>query len=287
MKKTKIMALTISALLLMPSAAFAKGNDKSSEKKPQDKPVVESKASTSQVKTEKQETQKSTENVNNTENSKKEAAQQKKEENKQAVDEFKAAIKTRHETMKANTVKSMELKKEIAQKRAKLSSILDAIKEGKLTLTQDELDKLTKAAEALKVAGEKVSSLDEINNEVAETQEQVKGKKFEAALAALDKVIAKQEQRIIALQELSNSLDILLGIAETATPVAEEQTPAPVGQTDTTQPQDTTGSNETADGAVVVDGTQTTDTQNTSESSETSATQVTADNSQTAAATGN
>lgn len=205
----KIIALVLTGIMLVPTAVFAEGNKGTNKGKAEIETKIQN--STSTAETNEQEDK---------------AKENKSQENKAASQEFKAQIRAKHEIMKANTKKINELKKQVNTKREELSSILEAIKAGTKTLSADQLNILTTKAAALKQVVQEVKSLPALKADVENTQEDIKVSKFEAALASLDKVIAKQEARYAKLQELSSKLDELLVIARQAQPVVSTSTPS-------------------------------------------------------------
>lgn len=222
MKKNKIIAVVLSALLLIPSVAYAKG--------PKDKgngggTTVETGA-----------------NKGNGKGEDKKAENEKKKADQEA---FKKQMREKHEIMKANTKKSVELRKEIGAMNEELSPILLDIVAGKKTLTEEQLAALTAQAEIVKADAAVVNEFKFISNDVKDTQEKVKGQKFDTALAAMDRVIAKQEARIKGLEKLKEDLKVLLDIAKQAQVVAapgDDTQPAnpatPTDPTTPTQPAD-------------------------------------------------
>ncbi len=206
--KNKIMAIVLTGVMLMPTLAYAKGQNEA----PKGKTEVKAQSQSTSLKTE--------ENTKAQENKAK--AQENKAENKAAIEEFKAQIKAKHEIMKANTQKSIALKKQISSKKQEIALILADIKAGKKTLSPEQLDLLTAKADIVKETVATVKTLPTINPDVDNTQQKIKGKNFEAALSSLDKVIAKQEARYAKLVELNTNMDALLAIARQAQPVTTD-----------------------------------------------------------------
>ncbi|MBC8063137.1 MAG: hypothetical protein H7Y18_21095 [Clostridiaceae bacterium] len=199
--KSKIIALVLTGMMLMPTIAFAEGQNDITDAKSQ----VHSQFDNKTVKIE--------DKVKQLE------IKGKGLKNNPATEAFISELKAKHEIMKANTKKSIELKKQISAKKQELKSILADIKAGKKTLSAEQLQVLTSKSKALKDNIEKIKNLPGISSEAKTTQENIRGKKFEVALASLDKVIAKQEARYAKLVELNATMDTLLTIARQAQPV--------------------------------------------------------------------
>lgn len=223
--KKRILSIVLTAVLLIPSTVFAKGQ-KAAENQNQAKQQIEStttsEASTaSEAAAEKSSNSKKAEvQTNIAQNKQNIIGQQKKAENISAKNEFKAQIRAKHEIMKANTKKINELKKQINLKKEELAAILADIDAGKKTLSSDQLALLSQKASLVKDAADALKTSPQINSDVDSVQENVKGNKFEAALASLDKVIAKQDTRYAKLVDLNSKLDDLLAIARQAVPVS-------------------------------------------------------------------
>ena len=220
--KSKIIAVVLTGMMLMPTVAYAKGQKEVPKGNHEVQTQVESKT------------------VNTEDNAKELDGKGKGQENKAAIETFKSEIKAKHEIMKANTQKSIELKKQISTKKQELASILSDIKAGTKTLSADQLALLTSKATAVKETVENIKALPTTNADAKDTQEDYKGKKFENALASLDKVIAKQEARYAKLVELNTNLDALLTIARQAQSVTTDTTTTPATTTDTTTTPTTT-----------------------------------------------
>lgn len=212
MKKKKIMALILSVMLLLPTAAYAKGNN---QKAGNDKAAV----------TEKKDNAKTQE--------KKSENQAKKDDKKAQIEAFKAQMKLKHETMKDLREKTKVVKMQVEAKKTELSAILEDIKSGKKALPQDLLDQLIAKADALKLDSEEVKASGNINKDVVDTQDKVKKQDFNNALASMDKVIGKMQTRLTALENLNKDLDDELAIARQAT-VQEDETNTPTTAADTT-----------------------------------------------------
>lgn len=233
--RNKIIALVLTGMILMPTVSYAKGQNENPNAK--SKAKVEAKVKNAKAKTTSKVKQKSVTKTKNT----------KAKENKTAIAQFKAQIKAKHEIMKANTKKLVELRKQINAKKEELSSILDAIKAGTKTLAPDQLELLISKADIVKENADEIKALPTVNSDVENTQKDINGKKFQAALSSLDKVIAKQEAKYAKLVQLNNSLDALLAIARQAQPVVNNTTPTTdnTSTTPSTTSSDTTTSTST------------------------------------------
>ena len=137
-------------------------------------------------------------------------------ENKALQQQFKTDIKLKHTIMKENIDKSIKIKKEISSKKQEIAIILGAIKAGTKTLSAEELNQLITNSSEIKQSITAIQSLQEINSDVKSAGNDIKSGKFETALASLDKVIAKQEDRYSKLVLLNENLNKLLAIAHNA-----------------------------------------------------------------------
>lgn len=231
--RNKIIALVLTGIMLMPTVSYAKGQ--------KENPNAKSKAKVeTQVKNAKAASKVKQKSVTKAKNTK-------AKENKAVIAQFKAQIKAKHEIMKANTKKLVELRKQINAKKEELSSILDAIKAGTKTLAPDQLELLISKADIVKENADEIKTLPTVDSDIENTQKDINGKKFQAALSSLDKVIAKQEAKYAKLVELNNSLDALLAIARQAQPVVNNTTPTTdnTSTTPSTTSSDTTTSTST------------------------------------------
>jgi len=200
--KSKIIAILLTGMMLMPTVAYAKGETQV----PQGKSEVNTQFENKLVKMEgslKDLKIKGSEFKNNSD-----------------IEAFISSLKAKHEIMMANTKKSIELKKQISVKKQELASILAAIKAGTKSLPADQLTLLTSKSKLLKENIDKIKILPGICSEEKNTQENIKGKRFKGAITSLDKVIANQEARYAKLVELNANMDTLLAIARQAQPVA-------------------------------------------------------------------
>lgn len=221
MYKKRILAILMASMLILPTTVLAKGNNNQpKDNKPQ---KVEQKQ---QQKQQPQQPQKKNE--------------VKKQEKKQEISQFKAAIKEKHEQMTALRKQSQDLRKQIGQKKDQLETILEDLKSGAKTLPKDQLDALMALADQIKADANQVKNTAEMKKEDSEVKADINNKDFNNALNALDKVIAKLQQRIDALKKLNSDLDSALAIANTATVPADtttsETTPTDTTPADTTNP---------------------------------------------------
>jgi chromosome segregation ATPase len=229
MNKKRIVSLVLSLLVILPTTAYAKGNDygKMADKVGK---VIENKNTTKAEDTKKDEAKTKVDNKDAAKSKgeeKKAENEQKKEDKKQQIEAFKTAMKAKHEEMKQIQAETKKVKQEVEQKKEQLSAIINDLQSGKKTLPEDQLNALLAAAQNLKVDAEEVKATAEISTEVNDTQAKVKGQDFNNALASMDKVITKLQKRLEALKQLSADLDKALEIGNLAT------VPAPT--TDTTQ----------------------------------------------------
>ena len=217
--KSKIIAILLTGMMLMPTVAYAKDKNETSKDKPQVHTSIQEKIANVEGKSKKTKDtiEKIETKINRT--TKKLETKDKVKEINAATEALKTELKAKHEIMKANTLKINELKKQIKAKKQELTSILSDIKAGKKTLSADQLELLTSKVKALKETAKALKTLPRIDSDVELTQKHIKGKNFETALASLDKVIAKQEARYAKLVELNTNIDSLLVIARQAQPV--------------------------------------------------------------------
>jgi minor extracellular protease Epr len=149
-------------------------------------------------------------------------AQEKSAEKKEAVQDFRKTIKDKQAEIKELSGESSALRIDIGKKREELDAILEELVAGTKTLSDELLAHLIDEAAELKGIGDIVKSLNGINDEVVAAEDKIKEKNFDSALAALDRVTAKQQQRLEALKELNKGIDRLLEIARQAQIPAED-----------------------------------------------------------------
>ncbi|MDD7792742.1 hypothetical protein [Clostridium sp. 'White wine YQ'] len=229
MNKTKLAALVISGVMLTSTAVYAKG-------KPEN-PGANKANVVSQDKNQ------SSDAKQNNGSAQKEANQAKKDEKKQQISEFKTAMKAKHETMKQIRQQTIQVRQQIEAKTEELNSILEDIKAGNKTLPEDMLNDLLAKAAVLNTSSGEVKATTGVSTVEADTQDKVEKKDFSNALASMDKVIAKLQARLDALNKLNSNLDDALAIARQAAAPAKEDPSTSTGQTsptDTTTPSDTT-----------------------------------------------
>lgn len=250
MNKKKILALTLSVLLLLPSTAFAKGKDSAEGKgnpakqEVQNKKSEEKKNETRTITTnqDKDSEHKKDADQDEKDNEHKKEAQEKKDAKKEQIAQFKTDMKAKHEQMKQLRTQTIALRKQVEQKKEQLSSIIADLESGKKTLSEDLLNSLLALSQNLLTDTEKVKETAEINTEVSTTEQNVKGADFNNALASMDKVIAKMQARLDALNKLNADLDAALKTANMAV------APAPSTGTGSTDTSTTTTTTTTTSG---------------------------------------
>lgn len=259
MNKKRILALVVTLTILLPTSVFAKGNGNNENRggKPAKQEV---KVNTTNNEAQAKDTNATSASTKGQE--KKQEAQQKRDEKKQQKDGFKAQMKAKHEQMKQIRQQTIALTQQIDQKKSQLSTIISDIEAGKKTLPEDKLNSLLALAENLGTDGDNVKATAEINSQVSSTQTQVNSESFNNALASMDKVIAKMQARLDALNKLNTDLDAALEIANSATvPSTDENTvDTTTGGTATTG---TTTDTTAVDNTNTTTDTTTTDTANT------------------------
>lgn len=221
MNNKRLLSLVLSALLMVPTAVYAKEN-KNVQAKPDDKKVVEQKKEVD-PKAAKPEASKNGQDQ-------KQEAQEKKDDKKVQIEAFKTSMKTKHEQMKTLREETISLRKEVAKKTEQLSAILADLQSGRKTISEEMLASLLASAQNLKADTEEVKETAEIGTEAKDTQEKVKGADFSNALASMDKVIAKYQKRLDALKTLSADLDKALQIANLAAAPAPSTSTAPAAE---------------------------------------------------------
>lgn len=235
MKKTKIMAIALTVLLVLPSGAYAKGSPNKQSGNKHLTVSEEKKQSDSQINNSQSSSNGSKEKQNN---------EAKRDEKKQEIETFKTNMKAKHETMKQIRGETITLKKQIDTKTVQLKSIINDIKAGDKTLPEDMLTSLLSKADSLKIDSDGLKRTSGIGKDVTDAQEKVNKKDFNNALSSLDTVIAKLQARLDALKKLNSDLDDALAIATLATTPAVDLT-TPV-QNDTTTSSSTPTNTETS-----------------------------------------
>lgn len=268
MNKKRIISLVLSVLVVLPATAYAKGNNsKDMSNKSQQVQKFNDGTDKDQEKDQENENKGTTSNIikdiQNAIKGKehKDEAMQNKDAKKQQIEEFKTAMRAKHEQMTALRVQTKAQRTQIEQKKAQLEAIIEDLNSGKKTLSADMLASLLSAAQNIKLDATKVKATAEINNEVADTQAKVKGKDFNNALASMDKVIAKLQQRLDALKQLNADFDIALAIANQA--VVPATTTTDTTTTQTVPTTTTTDTNTTTTVPTTVPTTTTTDSATT------------------------
>lgn len=290
MNKKKIISLALSVLIILPTTAFAKGHNDSKDMQSKGQQVSakyssdEKDAVNQDNESDKDQEKDSNKGINNIINDIKDAmngqqhnqdAAQNKDAKKQQIEQFKTAMRAKHDQMNALRVQIKAQRSQIDQKKEQLEAIVDDLKSGDKTLSPDMLSALLTAAQNLKLDVTEVKATTEINNEVATTQTEIKNKDFNNALASMDKVIAKLQKRLDALKQLNADLDTALAIANKAV------APAPATTTTTT----TTGTDTTTTTGQTSTGTTTTTDTNTTQTAPTTTTTTDTNTIQTAPTT--
>ncbi|MFL0267325.1 hypothetical protein [Candidatus Clostridium radicumherbarum] len=257
MNKKKILSLVLSILVVLPATAYAKGNNDSKGNTGKGQQVVQ-KHSDNEDKDQEKDNNKENDNENDNKDAvkvqehKQEAAQNQAAK-KQQIEQFKTDMRAKHAQMADLRTQTKALRSQVEQKREQLQAIIKDIEEGNKTLSPDMLKSLLDAAQNLKLDTKQVKATAEINNEVADTQSKVSGKDFNNALASMDKVISRLQQRLAALKQLNSDLDAALAIANQAV------VPAPTTSTDSTSTAGVT-STTTTDSNTTAPATSTTTT---------------------------
>ena len=291
MNKKRIISLVLSVLVILPTTAFAKGNNNSKEMQGKGQQVSEKYASDEkdadkdkdQEKDSDKSMNKIVNDIKNVANGKQDTTQN-NDAKKQQIEQFKTAMRAKHEQMTALRVQINAQRSQINQKKEQLERIVEDLKSGDKTLSPDMLTALLAAAQNLKLDATQVKATVEINNEVSDTQAKVKAKDFNNALASMDKVIAKLQQRLDALKQLNADLDAALAIANkavapapttgTTTPATGTTTPA-TGTTTPTTDTTTPATGTTTDTTTPATGTTTTSTGTTTPATSTTTTTAT------------
>ncbi|MDP4089611.1 MAG: hypothetical protein Q8930_10135 [Bacillota bacterium] len=277
MMSKKVIALTLSLLMMSSVTAFAKGNDGSHGKAAQAVQATQSSKPQNLVKQndDKDETEKDDENEVETSDIQqnaatvqataeadsqqkgkglehKQAAEQNKAEKKQQIEAFKTAMKAKHATMAQLRQQIAAVRTEVEQKKAQLAGIVAELQAGTKTLPQDMLTQLLAASQNIQLDVTEVQLTSEVQTEAADTQDKVKKSDFNNALASMDKVIAKFQARLDALKKLNSDLDTALSVANlaaapTTTPTDSTSAPADNTTTGSTATDNTTPTGTTTD----------------------------------------
>lgn len=298
MNKKRIISLVLSVLVILPTTAFAKGNNNSKEMQGKGQQVSQKYTSDEQNAINDKNQENDQENdqekgsdkginkiVNDIKNAvnaqeHKQDATQNNDAKKQQIEQFKTAMRAKHDQMAALRVQIKAQRSQIDQKKEQLEGIIEDLKSGDKTLSPDMLTSLLAVAQNLKLDATQVKTTVEINNEVSDTQAKVKAKDFNNALASMDKVIAKLQQRLDALKQLNADLDAALAIANKAV------APAPATGTTATTTTGQTGTDSTTTTGQTSTGTATTTTDtNTTQTAPTTTTTTDTNTTQTAPTT--
>lgn len=262
MNKKKLIAMVMTSVMLLPTVALAKGNSHNegnngqavvSQQKAHNNGQENSSEGSKKDSDEANEHDKDktkNENINKGED-KKEENQQNKDDKKQQIEAFKTQMRAKHETMKQIRQQTIAVRQQVESKTSQLNSIIKEIEAGKKTLSADMLNALLSKSQNLNIDSSSVKATAEVKSEVSDTQDKTNKKDFNNALSSLDKVIAKLQARLNALQQLNSDLDEVLAIANLATAPApaassvptENQTTTNTTTTNTTPTNTTTSSN--------------------------------------------
>ncbi|MBL4936617.1 hypothetical protein JK636_12695 [Clostridium sp. YIM B02515] len=249
MSNKKLIAVVMSALILMPTAAFAKGNPNSNSNSNAGKGlqqiISKDKGQAPSTHEDKETSKVENENKGAVQ---KQANEVKKDAKKQEIEAFKTQMKAKHDTMNQLRKQTISVRHQIEAKTESLTSIINDIQAGKKTLPQDMLDELLLKSQNIKSDTDSVKATSEISKEVSDTQDKVNKQDFNNALSSLDKVISRLQARLDALNKLNADLDELLAIANMAV------APAPVDSTSPVQNQ--TGTSATSDSNTVTNTTE-------------------------------
>ena len=142
-------------------------------------------------------------------------------------------MRAKHETMKQIRQQTIAVRQQVESKTAQLNSIIKDIGAGKKTLPTDMLNALISKSQNLNLDSIAVKATAEIKSEVSDAQDKTNKKDFNNALSSLDKVIAKLQDRLNALQQLNSDLDEVLAIANLATAPAPITPSVPTNNTTT------------------------------------------------------
>lgn len=252
MNKKKLIAMVMTSVMLLPTVVQAKGNSHNEGNNEQSM-VSQQKAHNNG----QENSNVGSKNDSNEDN--KEESQQNKDAKKQQIETFKTQIRAKHETMKQIKQQTKAVRQEIESKTSQLNSIIKDIEAGKKTLSADMLNALLSKSQNLNIDSSAVKATSEIKSEVSDAQDKINKKDFNNALSSLDKVIAKLQARLDALQQLNSDLNEVLAIANLATAPAPTTSSVPTeNQTNTnTNTNTNTTTNTTPNNATTSSSSQT------------------------------
>ncbi|HEY5561683.1 MAG TPA: hypothetical protein VIK72_08010 [Clostridiaceae bacterium] len=223
MNKKKIIALALTAILLMPTVTFAKGNPVDAGKS-KERVTVQSKTFTASKVSDKINVNDKAKDNDKVKDNNIDKAKVKEPvnvaltaEKKAQLEAFKVALNAKHITMTTLRTETLALKKEIRAKADNLRAISKDIKAGKKVLTAEQLTQLLALSDIIKQDSVNLKATGCINAKVAETQDKVNKRDFSNALTSLDKVIANLQARLVSLNKLNVDLDAALAITNLAT----------------------------------------------------------------------
>lgn len=248
MKNKTLIALVIAGVVLLPNAAYAKDNNKVQNNKAH---IAESNKDNNNS-NEDENADESSDSSNNSEISqpsennikgtdKKQANEAKRNAKSAEIQSFKAEIKSKHAAIAQLRDEIKPIRQQVEVKTAELTSIIKDIQAGKKTLPEDMLNNLITLTDTLKSDSAALKSTSEVNTDTTSAQDDVKKQNFNNALASMDKVIAKFQQRLASLEKLNSDLDAALKIAESATEVTVQD---PAANSDNSNTSTTTTSDD-------------------------------------------
>lgn len=226
--KKKMIAIIISALMLIPTAVFAEGNsdDSQTETKTQ---VTQQETATKSQDQDNKETSESKDNqqdsnkvtTDSKENKQGATAESKEnnsevQENNEGDQQYENEVNSENDNVQADTNQSSDLQDQISTEKEKLNVILNDIQDGKKTLTQEQLDLIVSKAETINKSVDKVNSFKGLNTAIDAVQASADNHKYKTAASSLKDVTSKLKARNAALAELNNNLKDILNIANQA-----------------------------------------------------------------------
>lgn len=148
--------------------------------------------------------------------------QQERLQAKQTLQQEKAVMIQKKDTIKENHKTNAALRQEIIQKRTTVKNLIKDIRENKKQLASDTLEKIEKELEAVK--NEKTSLEDTkgtIKKAFETVKTDIKAKNFQDAKTQLDSIISIQNTRTEGLKKLSTELDNIINLLNTASSSTE------------------------------------------------------------------
>ncbi len=203
MKSKKIIALLVTGVMLFPTVAFAQNathqsaNVKNHIIEQVNENLDNASEKASKVLTAAAPIEKGEGKLNN-------------QEKKDQIATFKTAIKDKHSNMKDIFAEIKTAREDIKVQKEQLRNLLKDIKSGKSKLADSDLKEISALAEDLKADSSKVKATAGLQKDTENLQEEVNKNDFNNAIASLDKVIAKLNARLAALEELKTHLNSLI-----------------------------------------------------------------------------